>query len=37
MAAVTSKGHRIWHRVLIALVFLLVVVYLIPLDRKSVV
>ena len=31
MAAVTSKGHRIWNRVLVALVFLLVVIYLIPL------
>src|SRR5260221_14694012 len=31
MASVTSKGHRIWNRVLIALVFLLVVIYLLPL------
>jgi multiple sugar transport system permease protein len=31
MAAVTSQGHRIWNRVLIALVFLIVVLYLLPL------
>src|SRR6185436_10506143 len=31
MAAVASKGHRIRHRLLVALVFLLVVVYLLPL------
>ena len=28
---VTSKSHRIWNRVLIALVFLLVIAYLLPL------
>ena len=31
MAAVTSRRHRIWNRVLIALVFVLVVIYLVPL------
>ncbi|MGH8730681.1 MAG: carbohydrate ABC transporter permease, partial [Burkholderiales bacterium] len=31
MSAVTSKGHRVWNRALIALVFLVLVIYLLPL------
>jgi multiple sugar transport system permease protein len=31
MSAVTSKGHRVWNRALIALVFLVLAIYLLPL------
>jgi hypothetical protein len=31
MSAVTSKRQRIWNRVLVALIFLLVIIYLLPL------
>lgn len=31
MAAVTSKGHRLWNRLLVATAFVLVVVFLLPL------
>ena len=31
MAAVTSKGQRLWNRMLVATVFVLVIVFLAPL------
>jgi multiple sugar transport system permease protein len=31
MAAVTSKGHRLWNRVLVAAVFVVLLIYLLPL------
>jgi len=31
MAAVASKGHKVWNRALIGLVFVVLVIYLLPL------
>jgi ABC-type glycerol-3-phosphate transport system permease component len=31
MAVVTSKGHKVWNRALVALVFLVLLIYLLPL------